>query len=258
MEDATFLPAMYRDLPSIPESPRSGQTSPATTTGAPATSTQLPSTDTTTETLSTLSISGAVKIEETTTEKYMETTWEPLKMADVISEPAEAVTKVEKPVGLAQASFSPERRPKRIQAGHVRGQSIASEADVILSGQYHEVNPGQYKEVNPGQYHEDSPGQYQEHFQDGPGQYKEVNPGQYHETRPGQVDVENIQVDFQHSTDIRTYTLQASAGDFILGEVGRIDNTGQTVQGVRYTAVEGEVDQARISDILNRYFGARM
>ena len=28
----------------------------------------------------------------------------------------------------------------------------------------------------------------------------------------------------------RTYTLQASAGDFILGEVGRIDNTGQTVQ----------------------------
>ena len=29
------------------------------------------------------------------------------------------------------------------------------------------------------------------------------------------------------------------------------------LQGVRYTAVEGEVDQAQISDILERYFGAR-
>ena len=28
-------------------------------------------------------------------------------------------------------------------------------------------------------------------------------------------------------------------------------------QGVRYTAVDGEVDQARISDILEQYFGAR-
>ena len=41
-------------------------------------------------------------------------------------------------------------------------------------------------------------------------------------------------------TDIcaRTYTLQASAGDFILGEVGRIDNTGQTVQVGRVSPVQ--------------------
>merc|ERR1719264_334198 len=71
------------------------------------------------------------------------------------------------------------------------------------------------------------------------GQYHEVNPGQYSEVHPGQ------------------YHEQASAGDFILGEVGRIDNSGQTLQGVRYTAVEGEVDEARITEILNRYFGAR-
>ena len=173
-DDATFLPAMYRDLPSFSESPRSGHTSPVATTGPPATSTLQPSTETTTETPSLSSISGAVKVEETTTEKYMDTTWEPLKMADVVPEPAEAVIEAKKPVGPAQASSTPERRPKRIQAGHVKGQSIASEADVILSGQYHEVNPGQYKEVNPGQYHEDSPGQYQEHFQEGPGQYQEV------------------------------------------------------------------------------------
>ena len=31
----------------------------------------------------------------------------------------------------------------------------------------------------------------------------QMNPGQYTEKSPGQVDVENIQVDFQHSTDIR-------------------------------------------------------
>merc|ERR1712072_358949 len=134
---------------------------------------------------------------------------------------------------------SPERRPKRIRTdGGDRDQEVAREVDVIHSGQYHEVNPGQYREVHPGQYHEQ-------------------NPGQYHEVNPGQVDVESVKVDFQHRSKDRIYNVQASAGDFILGEVGRIDNSGQTLQGVRYTAVEGEVDEARITEILNRYFGAR-
>merc|ERR1712080_440513 len=84
-----------------------------------------------------------------------------------------------------------------------------------------------------------------------------IHSGQYHEVHPGQVDVESVKVDFQHRSKDRIYKVQASAGDFILGEVGRIDNTGQTLQGVRYTAVEGEVDEARITEILNRYFGAR-
>merc|ERR1712047_57695 len=131
---------------------------------------------------------------------------------------------------------SPERRPKRIRTdGGDREQGVADKATVLHSGQYHEVHPGQYHEKNPGQYHE-------------------VNPGQYHEVHPGQVDVENVKVDFQHRSKDRIYNVQASAGDFILGEVGRIDNTGQTLQGVRYTAVEGEVDEARITEILNRYF----
>merc|ERR1711899_314716 len=134
---------------------------------------------------------------------------------------------------------SPERRPKRIRTdGGNQEQVVADKATVLHSGQYHEVNPGQYKEVHPGQYHE-------------------KNPGQYHEVNPGQVDVESVKVDFQHRSKDRIYNVQASAGDFILGEVGRIDNTGQTLQGVRYTAVEGEVDEARITEILNRYFGAR-
>lgn len=150
-----------------------------------------------------------------------------------------------------QDTGHPERRPKKIQSDGVKDQQVASESEVILSGQYHEVNPGQYS----GQYHE--LGQYHEQ---NPGQYHEVNPGQYNEVSPGQVDVENVKVDFQqHRTeDTRTYNVQASAGAFILGEVGRIDSRGQTLQGVRYTAVEGEVDEARIMEILNRYFGTRM
>jgi len=140
-----------------------------------------------------------------------------------------------------------ERTPKRILSKSVKEQSVTAEN--ILSGQYHEVNPGQYTEQNPGQYHEKNPGQYHE-----------VNPGQYHEVNPGQVEVDSVKVDFQHrSQDTRSYNVQASAGKFILGEVGRIDlNSGQTLEGVRYTAVKGDVDQERITHILERYFGTRM
>merc|ERR1712180_581395 len=140
-----------------------------------------------------------------------------------------------------------ERTPKRILSKSVREQSVTAEN--ILSGQYHEVNPGQYTEEHPGQYHEKNPGQYHE-----------VNPGQYHEVNPGQVEVDSVKVDFQHrSQDTRSYNVQASAGKFILGEVGRIDlNSGQTLEGVRYTAVKGDVDQERITHILERYFGTRM
>lgn len=102
------------------------------------------------------------------------------------------------------------------------------------------MNPGQYHETNPGQYHE-------------------INPGQYDEKHPGQdLGVDKITVNFDQEDESRTYNVKANAGDFIIGEVGRIDiNSGQTLQGVRYTAVDGEVDQARISDILEQYFGAR-
>jgi len=125
-------------------------------------------------------------------------------------------------------------------------------------GLYREINPGQYHEVNPGQYHEVNPGQYHE-----------INPGQYSEDPPENTEKDNnaknigvdkLTVDFNHGNeqDTKIYNVKANAGDFIIGEVGRIDvNSGQTLEGVRYTAVEGEVDIARISHILESFFGAR-
>ena len=84
-----------------------------------------------------------------------------------------------------------------------------------------------------------------------------------------------VDIDYNQEQDTGIYNVKASAGDFIIGEVGRIDiNSGQTLRvcnkimgitinnlffhGVRYTAVEGEVDQARISDILVRYLGTSL
>lgn len=109
---------------------------------------------------------------------------------------------------------------------------------------------GQYKEIHPGQYTEIHPGQYQEQH---PGQYHEVNPGQY------TLDDEDIEVDVNNrDNQSRIYNVRANAGDFIIGEAGRIDiNSGQTLEGVRYTAVESEVDYEKIKEILERYFGAR-
>merc|ERR1719219_1250462 len=108
---------------------------------------------------------------------------------------------------------------------------------------------GQYKEIHPGQYSEIHPGQYEETH---PGQYNEVNPGQY------TLDDKDIEVDVNsRDNESRIYNVRANAGDFIIGEAGRIDNSGQTLEGVRYTAVESEVDYEKIKEILERYFGAR-
>eukprot|EP00092_Neocalanus_flemingeri_P060066 GFUD01071950.1.p1 GENE.GFUD01071950.1~~GFUD01071950.1.p1 ORF type:complete len:752 (-),score=186.87 GFUD01071950.1:584-2545(-) len=163
----------------------------------------------------------------------------------------------------------PERSPKRINSKSALSQIIEDSTtvedlkvsqtvspDEVIKGHYHETNPGQYHEMNPGQYHESNPGQYHE---SNPGQYHETHPGQYHEKHPGQdLGVDKLTVNFDRTDDSRTYNVKANAGDFIIGEVGRIDiNSGQTLEGVRYTAVEGEVDQARIAEILERYFGAR-
>merc|ERR1719317_1396496 len=99
----------------------------------------------------------------------------------------------------------------------------------IYDGQYHEVNPGQYHEYNPGQYHEISSGQ-------------EV-----------QLDIE-----FNPEDETKTYNVHKKTGEYIIGEVGKIDiNNGQTLEGVRYTAVDSMVDQAQIAEILQRYFGTK-
>lgn len=157
-----------------------------------------------------------------------------------------------------------------------KNEEMTIKPEDVVKGFYHESNPGQYHEVNPGQYHEINPGQDHEihpgqDMETNPGQYHEINPGQYHESNPGQykeeqltnkadIGVDNVTVDFDQDPeqDTKIYNVKANAGDFIIGEVGRIDiSSGQTLQGVRYTALEGEVDQARISDILERFFGAR-
>merc|ERR1712123_80490 len=139
----------------------------------------------------------------------------------------------------------PERSPKRIDSKVSLSQLLGESASFRGLKTSKTVPPS---EVIKGQYHEISPGQYHEMY---PGQYDRVNSG-------GQdLGVENVIVDFDHEDESRIYNVQANAGDFIIGEVGRIDiNSGQTFQGVRYTAVEGEIDQAQIADILERYFGA--
>merc|ERR1719220_1852635 len=104
----------------------------------------------------------------------------------------------------------------------------------IFDGQYHEVNPGQYNETNPGQYHE-------------------ANPGQYHEKNPGQYEAV---VEYNAEEETKSYNVHRKTGDYIIGEVGKINvNNGETLEGVRYTAVEGMVNQEQIAEILARYFG---
>ena len=135
----------------------------------------------------------------------------------------------------------PERSPKRINSKGALSQIIEESAtfeslkasqtvspDEVIKGLYHETNPGQYHETNPGQYHEMNPGQYHE---SNPGQYHETNPGQYDEKDPGQdLGVDNLTVNFDHTDESRIYNVKANAGDFIIGEVGRIDNSGQTLE----------------------------
>jgi len=179
--------------------------------------------------------------------------------------------------GDFEEEFSkPERRPKVIRTEkedderqniliknlETKDQTEAPASEGFLKGYYqHDAtgdtaepyvhdSRGEYKEIHPGQYSEIHPGQYEETH---PGQYTEVNPGQY------TLDDKDIEVDVNNrDNESRIYNVRANAGDFIIGEAGRIDiNSGQTLEGVRYTAVESEVDYEKIKEILERYFGAR-
>ena len=147
-------------------------------------------------------------------------------------------------------------------------------AQLIYSGQYHEVNPGQYHEVNPGQYHEINPGQYNEV---NPGQYstdrrgdspkppseqyfteepRAINTAGSHNTLPSK-SLNDVQVEVQHTDDAQIYNVQSEIdGRFIIGEYGTISKeSGQTLQGVRYTAVSDvSVDPSLIYQTLIKYF----
>merc|ERR1712173_444183 len=116
-------------------------------------------------------------------------------------------------------------------------ESTTIDLDLLYSGQYkEEVYPKPVSTQYPSQ------GQYRNH-EDSYSEEYEVN---------------NVKVDFDPQDNHKTYTVEAKAGDFIIGEVGKIDvNNGQTLEGVRYTALDGEVSQRRISQILERFFGTR-
>lgn len=186
----------------------------------------------------------------------------PSTVAPPRQEPVFTVT----PVSTARASSSTMMTYSDLETSTVTETTEMTTMADLYSGQYYEVNPGQYHEINPGQYHEHNPGQYHEV---NPGQYDEVQPGRYHEGHegryqnlesayPGDYEVNEVKVDFDNRDEHKIYNVQAKAGDFIIGEVGKIDvNNGQTVEGVRYTALEGEVDPLKIAEILNRYFGTR-
>ena len=88
-------------------------------------------------------------------------------------------------------------------------------------------------QVNPGQYHETNPGQYLE---------QELftvpttarPPAQFHNLErsyTANYEVNDVKVDFDHQDEHKIYNVQAKAGDFIIGEVGRINvNNGQTLE----------------------------
>merc|ERR1712037_162326 len=109
------------------------------------------------------------------------------------------------------------------EEGEQTTESSTVDIDLLYSGQYHEVNPGQYHELHPGQYHEVNPGQYQEEVFTKPVSSKYPSKGQYR----------NHEDSYSEEYDV---------------------NNGQTLEGVRYTALDGEVSQRRISQILERFF----
>ena len=100
------------------------------------------------------------------------------------------------------------------------------------------MNPGQYHEVNPGQYHEINPGQYSEKH---PGQYRSLN---------------DVQVEVKQTENTKIYNVQSKVDKFIIGEYGTISKeSGQTLQGVRYTAVaDVNVDPSLIYETLIKFF----
>jgi len=158
---------------------------------------------------------------------------------------------------------------------------------LILSGKYHEINPGQYHEVNPGQYHEVNPGQYHEV---NPGQYQyqddlnELEQQQQQQplqqegrgfesaplrtadqsqaivkkqpVRKVQSSLNDVQVEVKQTENTKIYNVQSKVDKFIIGEYGTISKkSGQTLQGVRYTALaDVSVDPNLIYETLIKFF----
>merc|ERR1719219_629713 len=148
----------------------------------------------------------------------------------------------------------PERRPKVIRNENHDGRQNILIPNLETKDQTEVPSAEGSLKGNAGYYQHDATGDTAEPYvHDKRGQYNEVNPGQY------TLDDKDIEVDVNNrDNESRIYNVRANAGDFIIGEAGRIDiNSGQTLEGVRYTAVESEVDYEKIKEILDVYFGAR-
>ena len=87
-------------------------------------------------------------------------------------------------------------------------------------GQYHEINPGQYHEVHPGQYHEINPGQD-----------VTAHPGDEYEDYDTQLDTIQVDMDQDLEEDTRIYNIKVKVGEFVVGEVGKINNVGRKYIG---------------------------
>ena len=66
----------------------------------------------------------------------------------------------------------------------------------------------------------------------------------------------DVKVEVQHTDDAQIYNVQSKVDRFIIGEYGTISKeSGQTLQGVRYTAVDDvAVDPRLIYATLIKYF----
>ena len=66
----------------------------------------------------------------------------------------------------------------------------------------------------------------------------------------------DFDLNYRHG-NAKIYNVQQRVSDFIIGEYGTITNSGQTLQGVRYTAVADDhsgVDPNLIYETLLKYF----
>jgi hypothetical protein len=98
-----------------------------------------------------------------------------------------------------------------------------------------EVNPGQYYEENPGQYFEESPGRH----------YPEA---EYPEEPKS---LRNVKVEFKQTKVGKVYNVESKVDRFIIGEYGTISKeSGQTLQGVRYTAVADHASDVHLSNLI--------
>merc|ERR1712008_619101 len=139
---------------------------------------------------------------------------------------------------------------------------------LILSGKYHEINPGQYHEVNPGQYqYQDDLNELEQQqplqqqcrgFESAPLRTADQSQAivKKQPVRKVQSSLNDVQVEVKQTENTKIYNVQSKVDKFIIGEYGTISKeSGQTLQGVRYTALaDVSVDPNLIYETLIKFF----